>query len=169
VSYQFVQDFTFESTRLEESMLETAINLLGCRTLFRRTDVSRVGGYPSQALAYLMDFVGYPRSQNLARWVPPDDERRADEVWCQPVCRLAPGGSTQGFEEEIVCSDRAELVRRTMELVRAADLDGFARDLGEGPFRGCDGTVVPGFQLRAGSMSSRGTLHVSMCLIYLPK
>lgn len=161
-----LQDLTFETAHLEsfETMLATAHAMFGCTHLFRLPPDLR-WEYPSYAAAYLMSFLGQA-PVDVARWKPPD-ERPAP--FYRPICLLSYQRSPSGYEEAIPVTDRADVLRKAIELVRAADRDAFEAETGEGPFRGCDGTVGIGYRLHGGSLRSRGSLHVSLCHIYYPK
>jgi hypothetical protein len=58
-------------------------------------------------------------------------------------------------------------LRAAVTLVRAADLKAFEAATGDGPFRGCDGTVAAGYRLHGGAVAT--DLLVTLCHVYFPK
>lgn len=160
-----VQDVTFEtdSLALFEKMLPVAIETMRCDRLFR-TRGALIWQYPSHGAAYLMSFLGH-EPEDLARWTPPQDRPPPFYV---PICRLTDrfrGGAP--FDVEVPTTGLADTIRATLELVRGADPKALLQQTGEGPFRGCDGTVAAGYRLHGGTYTA--DLVVSLCHIYYSK
>jgi hypothetical protein len=157
-----VQDLTLETRSLEilEKVLAATAAATRCTHLWLPGTAELASQYPSHAAAYLTRHVG--REPFELGWLPPD-KRQYNYL---PICRLTPDRSPDPLEVEVELRSPGDLVTRAMELVRAVDHAPFDAT-GEGPFRGCEGTVVTGYRLHGGALSSG--LRLMLCHFYLSK
>lgn len=157
----FIQDLTFESASLEifGRMLPVALEITKSRFLFV-SPRELIREYPSESTAYMMSFLN--RAPYSFGWTPPD--QRGPNHYLR-ICRLHPSAMTHPFEGVTAFDSVEEGTERVLALLRAADLQGFDQETGEGPFRGCDGLVRIGYRMHA----PWDGLVISLCHIYVPK
>lgn len=170
MSLNIVQDLTIEVDSLEllKPALKLALTLTGYRHFhyLRSDNPDRLAPrYPSEAAAWMMDFLGNPAFRiRTHEFLSPHPNPRF--YWC--IGRASHAGGAAPFEETIAMISIDEGVDRILERCAAVTEEQFFKACTrEGPFDRCDGSVGLGYRLHCSPVSSG--LSVDLCHIYYSK
>lgn len=155
------QEFTFETDTLDD--FEKVLNFI-CPIVFRRIEEGIIidkevspwneDNYPSYAASYFLA-TEIPKSiPNLHQFI----------CGIRQSLLSFDNNSRTNFASENHYYSVESIVEAVLDLVKNADKEKFREETGEGPFKGCEGTVTVGYRIHW-----RWKLIISLCHIYYSK